>query len=236
MSTKKIVVLVSANSEWRAVLDLYADAEVSDTPYGEYFIRTVPLSEDGRKADIVFLQGGWGKVSAAASAQYAISTWEPELIINLGTCGGFEGKIERFDVVLVKKTIIYDIFEQMGDIAEAIAHYSTELDLEWLTRPFPFSVHTKVMLSGDRDLDPAEVEPLYQTYHAVVGDWESASIAFVAQHNGIRCLILRMVTDLVSSKGGEVYDGKIEIFHQRAAYAMEVLLSSLPEWLVCAGY
>ncbi|RPI83169.1 MAG: hypothetical protein EHM41_16570 [Chloroflexi bacterium] len=45
-----------------------------------------------------------GKISAAASTQYIIDRWNPDLLINLGTCGGFEGCIERGAVVLVEKT------------------------------------------------------------------------------------------------------------------------------------
>jgi nucleoside phosphorylase len=44
-----------------------------------------------RRADLAFLHGGWGKVAAAGSTQYAIDRWAPARLINLGTCGGFKG-------------------------------------------------------------------------------------------------------------------------------------------------
>jgi adenosylhomocysteine nucleosidase len=50
---------------------------------------------------VIFLHGGWGKVSAAASTQFAIYTWHPRIVINLGTCGGFEGEIARGEIILV---------------------------------------------------------------------------------------------------------------------------------------
>ncbi len=79
-----------------------------------------------------YFHGGWGKISAAATTQYVIDHFQPDLLVNLGTCGGFEGRIARGTIILVTKTIVYDIIEQMSEPEEAIAHYSTELDLSWL--------------------------------------------------------------------------------------------------------
>ena len=61
-------------------------------------------------------------------------------------------------------------------------------------------------------------------------DWESASIAWVAQKNGIRVLILRVVTDLVGDKGGEAY-GNIGLFHDRTKTEMKKLFEMFPAWL-----
>jgi adenosylhomocysteine nucleosidase len=234
MERYPVVILVSANAEWQAVREFYQPVEVYASPYGEWIHQ--PISVDEKSVDVCILNGGWGKVAAAASAQYAIDTWSPELVINLGTCGGFSGHIKRNTIILVNKTLIYDIIEQMGDQNSSIAHYTTELDNSWLQKPYPYSVYEGLLLSGDRDLIPEQVEDLQRDYGAVAGDWESASIAYVSARNNTRCLILRVVSDLVGKGGGEVYAGRLDLYHQRARYAMQVLLSSLPDWLQCAGY
>ena len=71
-------------------------------------------------------------------------------------------------------------------------------------------------------------------YDAVAGDWESGAIAYVAARNGVRCLILRGVTDLVGPDGGEAYDGEVAFFHERAPVVMGRLLDQLPAWLALA--
>src|SRR5580704_15724441 len=116
-------VLISANAEWSAVKPLFAGETIATSPYGEYFFAGV----DGER--VLFFQGGWGKVAAAGSTQYVIDRFHPARLINLGTCGGVEGRIKRFDVVAVEKVVIYDIAEAMGDSKEAIAEYSTTLPL-----------------------------------------------------------------------------------------------------------
>ncbi|MBU2611383.1 MAG: hypothetical protein KJ606_10640, partial [Chloroflexi bacterium] len=125
-----IVVLISAEAEWRAVKEILAPANIQSTPLGETF--------DVRP--LTYFHGGWGKISAAATTQYAIDHFHPDLLVNLGTCGGFEGRIAPGTVILVTKTIVYDILEQMSDPDEAVAHYATEIDLSWLDTSIQSSV------------------------------------------------------------------------------------------------
>ncbi len=217
------VLLVSANGEWQAVRAFYQPA-CAPSPYGEYFYTQVAGQP------VAFLHGGWGKIAAAASTQYAIQRWSPSQVINLGTCGGFLGQAERGEVLLATRTPVYDIDEKMGDPQQALAHYTTEIDLSWLREPYPQPVRLACLVSADRDLDPADVGQLGQRYGAIAADWESGAIAWVAQRNQVRCLILRGVTDLVGPNGGEAY-GSLEFFNQAAERVMASLLTALPEWI-----
>jgi len=224
MNTHPIVILISANLEWLPVREKFAAQPVETTPFGEWF----ETRQEGRS--LIFMHGGWGKISAAATTQYAVDRWHPRAIINLGTCGGFAGQVERGEIILATHTLVYDILEQMGDPVQAIAHYTTALDLSWLPQPYPLPVRLCLIVSADRDIVPAEIPALRQRYNAVVADWESAAIAWVAARSGVRCLILRGVTDLVGEQGGEAYDG-INFFQQSARQVMTRLLDSLPDWL-----
>ena len=237
------VIIISANTEWRATWPLFPNAQAQSSPLGEWFetkikppetegnvgIRTGMLRDTGYRA--VFIHGGWGKIAAAASAQYAIDRWSPQVLINLGACGGFRGEIARGEILLVNKTIVYDIVEQMTDPDEAIRRYTTEIDLSWLREPYPQPVRRTLIVSGDRDLIPAEVPMLKERFGAAAGDWESGAIAWVAARNGARCLILRGVTDLVGPDGGEAYAGNRHIFAEGAAAIMKQLIDHLPAWI-----
>ncbi len=228
----KVIVLISANVEWRAIRSMFPDAWIQAYPFGEWFDTEFGKHLEGSPGiPVRFMHGGWGKISAAASAQYAIDHWSPDLLINLGTCGGFEGEIERGTILLVTRTIVYDILEQMGDFDEHIAHYTTDLDFSWLGSPDPQPVLRSLLVSGDKDLVADEIPQLKARYHAVAGDWESGAIAFVASHNGVRCLILRGVTDLVGSGGGEAYDGTMQLFTERTGEMMKRLVEGLEGWI-----
>jgi adenosylhomocysteine nucleosidase len=224
----RVVVLISADAEWRALRLVLPGMDEQSSPYGNWF-----RVEMGGYAPI-FLHGGWGKIAAAGSTQYAIDRWQPELIVNLGTCGGFEGEIERDEIILVDHTLVYDIIEQMGDPEGVIAHYSTEIDLSWLQPPYPHAVRRTLLVSGDRDLLAEQIPELKSLYGAVAGDWESGAIAFVAKRNGVRTLILRGVTDLVGPSGGEAY-GNMALFEAKTRQILERLVGALPLWLQASG-
>jgi adenosylhomocysteine nucleosidase len=223
------VVLVSADAEWAVVKTLFPGQRRERSPFGECFVRKFDLP-DGTSQSVVVLQGGWGKTSAAASTQFAIDRWNPGLLINLGTCGGFEGAVERGTIILAAKTVIYDIIERMGDAEQAIKDYASDIGLNWLKRPLPLPVLETVLVSADQDIDPKAIAMLRAKYGAVAADWESGAIAFVARRNAKRLLILRGVTDLVSGKRGEAY-GKVEVFRANSETIMKGLFDALPAWL-----
>jgi adenosylhomocysteine nucleosidase len=220
----KPVIIVSADGEWGAVKKLFPTENYQNSPYGEFTNMTLDTRH------LTLFHGGWGKISAAATAQYVIDQFKPDLLVNLGTCGGFEGRIERETIILVEKTIIYDILEQMTDGSEEIAFYTTKVDLSWLPRVLPFPVQRGLLVSGDRDIVAQDIPMLVQKYQAVAADWESGAIAWVAKRNGVRTLILRGVTDLVATSGGEAY-GAYELFLQRTGQIMKKLFDQLPRWL-----
>lgn len=227
-----VVVLISADAEWRIWRVLYPQQEVEETPFGESTL--YQLASGGRQHAVCFLHGGWGKIAAAASTQYAIDRWQPSVIINLGTCGGVRGQVGRGEIILAERTLVYDIYEQMGDAEVHLAHYATQIDLSWLGGDLPLPVRRALLVSGDRDLLPHDLTELTRRYGAIAADWESGAIAWVAQRNQTRCLILRGVTDLVGEDGGEAY-GNIEFFQQATLGVMRRLLESLPGWLRAAG-
>jgi adenosylhomocysteine nucleosidase len=221
-----IVVVISANAEWRAVKEILSDrlSVIQHSPFGEFIDLTLDTW------NLTLFHGGWGKISAAATAQYVVDRFRPGLIVNLGTCGGFAGRIAVGTILLVERTIVYDILEQMGDSAEAIRHYSTDLDLAWLSDPVLQPVQRGLLVSADRDLIAGDIPMLIEKYNAVAADWESGAIAWVAQRNHTRLLILRGVTDLVGGSGGEAY-GNIALYHERTKTIMRALIGQLPGWL-----
>ena len=88
------VILISANAEWKTIKEVFPNECYLKSPWGEYF--NTKMNINSRQFDVVFFHGGWGKIAAAGSTQYVIDKFSPEFIINLGTCGGFEGKFNNY--------------------------------------------------------------------------------------------------------------------------------------------
>ena len=215
-----VLVLVSADAEWAPVVEALRPERLERCPYGNFFVRPVGGTP------ILFLHGGWGKIAAAASTEYAISRWQPQVLMNLGTCGGIRGRAQRGEKLLVMRAIPYDIQESMGSAEAAILARTTEIDLTWLDDEFPIPVRRTHIVSGDRDLVPSEVTGLVRDFDAVAGDWESSAIAYVAARRGVPLLIIRAVSDLVDEVAGETI-GALPVFKEAAAAAMRSLLADL---------
>jgi adenosylhomocysteine nucleosidase len=261
----KIVILISANIEWRAVRNLFPDVVIETSPFGEWFLTytKIKLGDNSGPSSIpvVFFHGGWGKISAAASTQYVIDKYSPGLLVNLGTCGGFEGEIERGTILLAEKTVVYDIIEQMYDYNDHIGHYTTNINLSWLESDYPLEVYRTLIVSGDKDLAAEDIKNLKSKYRAVAGDWESGAIAhtaslnktrllilrgvsdLVGENGGVahtaslnktRLLILRGVSDLVGENGGEAY-GNAKVFEENTSKIMGKLVESLPRWIMISN-
>jgi adenosylhomocysteine nucleosidase len=218
----KISVIISAIAEWNAVKEIYPQLKITQSPYGE-------ASDLHLKGwDLKLYHGGWGKISSAGIIQYIIDHDKPDLIVNLGTCGGFEGLVELEDVVLVERTFVYDIVELMGDL-NILEFYASTLDLSWLPEPQPHPTRRGLIASADGDLPPEKIAYL-KSKGAIAGDWESGALAWVANRNNARLLILRGVSDMVSEHAGEVYDN-LSMFEERAKGVMKKLFDQLPDWL-----
>jgi adenosylhomocysteine nucleosidase len=217
-----VAVVISASSEWEGLRLIFPGANIKHYPYGECFDATA------EEFPVTFFHTGWGKTASAGALQHILDHVWPDLVINLGTCGGFVGTVQPGDVILVERAIIYDILELM-DLTDVTDFYASSLDLGWLGEPYPYPVKRGLIASADADLLPAKI-PFLQAKGAIAADWESASLAWVARKNEARLLILRVVSDMVSAQGGEVY-GDIESYQARAQVIMKQLVDQLPEWL-----
>ena len=217
-----VIVLISAIAEWEGVKTLFPELIIEPSMYGESAHRKLGTQ------DLKLYHSGWGKIASAAMMQYVIDHDAPDLIVNLGTCGGFEGVVNQGDVILVDRAFVYDIVELMGDL-DIATYYASSLDLSWLAEPYPYSVQRGAIASADSDLPPGKI-PFLKSKGALAADWESAAFAWVARKNRARLLILRGVSDMVNEQGGEAYDN-LEIFNQRAKEIMKMLFDQLPGWL-----
>lgn len=194
-----IILIVSSDAEWNVISSMFHPDEINTGPYGEWFEHPNSLGQ------VLFMQGGWGKIAAAASAQYAIDRWEPACLVNFGTCGGFHGHVELGEIIIATGTVVYDMKVLIGSQEEEERHYTTEspsLPVRWAEEHSGW--RTGIIASGDRDLEADRIDELHDRFGAIAADWESASIAYVASRNGTPYLIVRGVSDVVGGQDVEV--------------------------------
>ncbi len=221
MPPQIIPVLVSANGEWEAVKAILQPSSLQLSLAGEFFEILI------ENQPCLFFHSGWGKIATAASTQFVIDHYHPELVINIGTSGGFTGSSEIGETLLVGETVIYDIVERMDDPVAAFTHYSTVNDYHWITHPLPAGTRKARVATADQDIDFQAFDLLTKTHQADAADWETGAFAWVAARNRIPWLALRAVSDLVSPHGSET-DSNVELWRSRLTHLMKKILSDLP--------
>lgn len=201
-----LVAHVPARREWRALLELLPDLPpATEVPVGEYTTTRLPPPHD--HVTVVLLRGGVGKISAAASAQYAILSWRPALYAVLGTAGGVDETLEELDVVIATRTLIHDLSPQLSPRRSMlIADHTIDLPHLWDDCVLPFPVRYGVVATGDVDVTHVNVASLRERHAATIADWESGAVAKVCAMNATPCLIVRGVTDRPSAPPAEQYE------------------------------
>ena len=218
------VVLISANFEWQAGLEILHPSELLNSPLGEFFYHQL------ENHSLLFFHSGWGKTRSAAATQLVIERWNPRLIINTGTCGGLEGFAEVGEILLITKTTIYDLIERMSDYQDALDYYSAELETDWIGPDLPSNTRRSTIASADQDIDFNNHKLLIETFKVPAADWESAPIAWVAQKNDTPCLILRGVSDIVKATSSES-DNNLGLWQDRTQTIMQKIIADLPFFL-----
>ncbi|HBO34723.1 MAG TPA: hypothetical protein DD636_08355 [Anaerolineaceae bacterium] len=218
------VVLISANSEWRITKDILQPPQTYSSPVGDWFDAFVENHQ------VVFFHSGWGKTRSAAATQFVIDHWQPDLVINLGTCGGLNGFASLGETLLVTETVQYDIFERMGDRQQAINYYRATLDTDWIGTNLPADTRRVPLASADQDIDYQNFTVLTKDFGVAAADWESAAIAWVLKSNKTKGLILRGVSDIITPTASET-DNNYALWRSRVEMIMQRLLQDLPFYL-----
>ena len=168
------VVIVSANAEWRALEQIVHPTARGTTPWGE------TLEDNG----VLYIHGGWGKVAAAASAQYAIDRWHPRVLVNLGTAGALRDEAAQ-------GTGLHEVGEVLNHEISADAIRALGFDPHERLRVGDAET---VLASGDVFVtDPAVRARLAREAHLV--DMEGYAYAWVAREFGLPIRMVKHVSD-----------------------------------------
>ena len=167
---------------------------------------------------------GIGKVNAAAAAQRAISEYGADLIVNAGLAGGFGAGMEAGGVYEVTAAVEYDfdLAKLNGTAVGVLDEYDTPyLEVE-ATGAFPGAI----LATGDHFNDSENDYSLIRDeLKASLRDMEGAAIAHVCKKNGVRCRMVKCVTN-VAGKGSMTgqYECNRELALGRLAAAMKEYL------------
>lgn len=149
--------------------------------------------------DVVLVKSNVGKVNSARVCQMMIDNFDISLIINVGTAGSVDNRLDIGDVVVAERLVQYDFdvtpFDRkLGEI-ENIGEY-IEVKKELLNLFSDIKVHIGCIASGDKFVvDREEKDNIRNAFDALCIEMEGASIAQVCLLDKIPFLVIRSITD-----------------------------------------
>lgn len=148
--------------------------------------------------EIAIVICGVGKVNAACGAQIAIDRLGATEIINLGVAGGLNSSLTVGGIYEISAVVQYDFDltqlngTKIGTLDECGENY---LPLH-ICGVYP----AKKLGTGDRFNDSqADFELLTGVLKADIRDMECGAIAQVCMHAGVKCLSIKIISDLAGS-------------------------------------
>ena len=173
------------------------------------------------EGDVVVV-AGIGKVNSAAAAQKAIDDGADE-ILNCGVVGGLDPAMSVGDVFEVSQAVEYDFDLAVLNGTGLGVH--DERDTPYFDCAAKGVYPVRILASGDRFTNDLKDVEDARSLGASLRDMEGAAIAHVCERSGMKCRMLKVVSD-VHGKGAMTGQ-----YLQNRESTLARLRASIPAWL-----
>lgn len=138
---------------------------------------------------------GVGKVCAATVTAVAIEKFAPELVINSGVAGGTP-PLNQGDMVIPEKSVEHDYYAPDEQTVYYMSDEKVSAALKKACVKLGYPVKNCTIATGDSFIDkPEKVAELKQKFNAEAFDMESAAIAKTCRMFGVKCALVRSISD-----------------------------------------
>ena len=187
---------------------------------------------DGKinKINVIAVKCGVGKVNAARTVQILIDRFHVNKIINIGSAGALNPKLNIGDIVIGKKLIQHDFditafnhnkgyITDVGDyiscdnnLIEKFKAAANKLDDK------EYKIITGIIASGDIFCTEVKMkEKIYSKFNADCIEMEGAAIAQVCYLDNIPFIVVRSISDSPNGNNAIVFDEFIKLASKRCA-------------------
>ncbi|GAB4437364.1 MAG: hypothetical protein OHK0040_08700 [bacterium] len=138
---------------------------------------------------LIFAVSGLGKVRAAACCQHIIDSYQPEIMINVGSAGGVCPKVKPKDVFFVAAAVEYD-FKSLREKTPVIG-----VDKHLIDEANKLNLPFAVLGSADQNADSTEKKNALHKRGITIADWEGVAVLKTCHINNIKAAAFKVVTD-----------------------------------------
>ena len=152
--------------------------------------------------DTIIAISGIGKVSAALTTQLLIDKYEPDFILNFGTCGGTNDSVKILNYYAIDKCCQYDF--DLRDLDGVPLGYIQEYDTVFFkANTNELSLEKSSLASADRFTNKQVDVDSINEMGCSLCDMEGGAIAQVCTSNNMPLYIIKGITDIFGSGANE---------------------------------
>ncbi|MBS8263656.1 5'-methylthioadenosine/S-adenosylhomocysteine nucleosidase [Mesobacillus boroniphilus] len=188
---------------------------------------------------VVLLKSGIGKVNAAMGTAILIDKFQPDIIINTGSAGGFHRELNVGDVVISTEVRHHDVDVtifgyEYGQVPRMPAYFAPDDNLVSIAvksaeKINDIQVVKGLIASGDSFMnDPKRVEFIRTKLpNLYAAEMEAAAIAQVACQFGIPFVIIRSLSDIAGKDSNISFDQFLATAAKNSAELILLMLEEL---------
>lgn len=183
---------------------------------------------------VVVCKSGVGKVNASVTATIMIITFNPQIIVNIGTAGGLVEKQNTLDIVISKDIIQHDydtsyIDGELGIGIRSSSDYQLRKIVEeaFIESGLSADIYIGDIISGDLFVGETEkiVELKKKFPTAIACEMEAGAIAQTCEKLGVPFIVVRSLSDIVfNDNSGIDFMKNVEITSKRSAEMVKNLI------------
>ncbi|AMO86134.1 5'-methylthioadenosine/S-adenosylhomocysteine nucleosidase [Solibacillus isronensis B3W22] len=186
--------------------------------------------------EVVLLKSGIGKVNAAMSTTILLEKFNPKVVINTGSAGGFDAALKVGDIVISDEVRHHDVDVtafgyEIGQMAGMPAAYKSDENLMEVAKQAVKEVgehnySVGLICSGDVFMsNPERVEAVrkdFPTMKAV--EMEAAAVAQVCHQFNTPFVVIRALSDIAGQESSMSFD---EFLPVAAKHSTEIVLNAI---------
>jgi len=224
-----IGIIGAMDAEVAALYEMMQDAEITEA-YGYRFAKG---TLQGR--EVVLARCGIGKVNAAVCTQTMIMMYKPEIIINSGVAGSLSPKLSICDIAVGRDIVQHDVDttafgDPYGWISTINQHYfacdeKVSGAILNAAKKLGLNAVPSRIASGDQFISDGEKKKwIVDNFDAHACEMEGGAIAQVCYIAGVRCAVIRAISDSTDGDHAMEYGQFMQI---AADNSIKVLLETL---------
>ena len=190
--------------------------------------------------ELILLKSGIGKVNAAMTTTILMQEFKPDLVLNIGSAGGFDEELEVGAVVISDEVRHHDVDAtvfgyELGQVPQMPAAYIANKELVELAVQAVDDIGEHqhavgLIATGDSFMsDPERVASVKQQFPAMkAAEMEAAAVAQVCFQYDTAFVVIRALSDIAGKESSVSFD---EFLPVAAKHSTEIVLRVIEKML-----